>query len=99
MMMTGRSGWCCLIFSSSENPSMPGMRTSDNTTSGWPRSSASITPFALEKACDLHAGLGQRLFQHPTDRTIIIDDPDLIRFSHEPTLLARRRLAASPSGR
>ena len=49
MITTGSSGYFCLIRSSRAKPSMPGMRTSEMMASGWDRSSASMTPLALEK--------------------------------------------------
>src|SRR3990172_7348146 len=49
MMMTGTAGASRLIFSSSEMPSIPGMRTSEMMTSGFSRPSFSSTSLGSEK--------------------------------------------------
>src|SRR5471032_107536 len=46
-MMTGSIGWRCLICFSSAEPSMPGMRISDNNTSGVLGAMASSTSLPL----------------------------------------------------
>ena len=53
MMMTGSMGWRCLICFSSVSPSIPGIRMSDNKTSGVFVANAFSTSFALSKVAQL----------------------------------------------
>ena len=71
------AGAVALSASRKPRPSMPGMRTSVNTSVGRARAPAHRAPSrALSKSRTAIAGFAQRLGQHEAHRAVVVDDPD-----------------------
>ena len=70
----------CGSRSSRSRPLRPGMRMSVTSTSGSSRASAASTASASSNAVGLHAALLERPLEHPADRRVVVDDPDVKRF-------------------
>ncbi len=77
MTITGRRGRLARISSSSSRPLRPGMRMSVTSTSGSSRRSAASTASDFFEERRRHATLPERPLQHPADRRIVVDDPDV----------------------